>query len=156
MEPRFPFTRERAPMSTCTRRPFMAIAVAMLLAIGSGALLDGTAAAQAPATAPPASQAAQSPQAAPAGNAAAGRKTFIKTGCNSCHANEAQGAAPTGPRLAPNPIPFAAFARYVRAPRANMPPYGEKVLSDQDLADIHAFLRGQPGPAKVDSLLPPS
>ena len=94
-------------------------------------------------------------QAAPPGNAEAGRKVYMKTGCKSCHGNEGQGAAPTGPRLAPNPSAFAAFSRDVRAPRANMPPYGEKLLSDADLADIYAFLRAQPGPAKVDSLLPP-
>jgi ubiquinol-cytochrome c reductase cytochrome c subunit len=94
-------------------------------------------------------------QPAPAGNAAAGRKIYMKTGCNSCHGNEGQGAQPTGPRLAPNPTPYAAFSRYVREPRANMPPYTEKVLSDRDLADIYAFLRAQPGPARVDGLLPP-
>jgi ubiquinol-cytochrome c reductase cytochrome c subunit len=101
---------------------------------------------------------AQSPpaaQTAPAGNAQAGRKAYMKTGCRSCHGNEGQGGASTGPRLAPNPSAFAAFSRYVRAPRANMPPYGEKLLSDAELADIYAFLRAQPGPAKVDSLLPP-
>jgi ubiquinol-cytochrome c reductase cytochrome c subunit len=102
--------------------------------------------------------AAQAPaapsQATPAGNAAAGRKMYVKVGCHSCHGNEGQGAQPTGPRIAPNPSPYAAFSRYVRAPRANMPPYTEKVLADRDLADIYAFLRAQPGPAKVDSLLP--
>ena len=99
--------------------------------------------------------AAQSAPAAPAGNAVAGRKIYVKVGCHSCHGNEGQGAAPTGPRLALNPLPYAAWSRYVREPRANMPPYTAKVLSDQELADIYAFLRAQPGPAKVDSLLPP-
>ncbi len=109
------------------------------------ALLATTAGAQAPAPAAPS---------APAGNAAAGRKIYTKVGCNSCHGNEGQGAQPTGPRLAPNPSPFAAFSGYVRAPRANMPPYTDKVLTDKDLADIYAFLRAQPPAAKVDSLLP--
>jgi ubiquinol-cytochrome c reductase cytochrome c subunit len=111
------------------------------------ALLATTAGAQAPAPATPA---------APSGDAAAGRKIYAKVGCNSCHGNEGQGAQPTGPRLAPNPSPFAAFSAYVRTPRANMPPYTAKVLTDKDLADIHAFLRAQPPAAKVDSLLPPS
>ena len=119
------------------------LAVAATLIAGeSGALIAW----QAPATPAPS---------APAGNAAAGRKIYMKVGCNACHGNEGQGAQPTGPRLAPNPSPYAAFSRYVRVPRANMPPYTEKVLTDRDLADIYAFLRAQPGPAKVDSLLPP-
>jgi mono/diheme cytochrome c family protein len=119
--------------------------LAAVLLVVSGSPVDIVAQAPAPAAA----------QSAPAGNAVAGRKIYIKTGCNSCHGNEGQGAQPTGPRIGPNPTPFAAFSRYVRAPRANMPPYSEKVLSDQELADIYAFLRAQPGPAKVDNLLPP-
>jgi mono/diheme cytochrome c family protein len=112
--------------------------------LAGAVLVAATAHAQAPAPA------------APAGNAAAGRKVYTRVGCNSCHGNEGQGAQPTGPRLAPNPSPFAAFSGYVRAPRASMPPYTDKVLSDKDLADIYAFLRAQPPAAKVDRLLQPS
>lgn len=118
-----------------------------LSALAGAVLLATTALAQTPAPAAPT---------APAGNAVAGRKIYTKVGCNSCHGNEGQGAQPTGPRLAPNPSPYAAFSAYIRAPRANMPPYTAKVLTDQDLADIYAFLRAQPPAAKVDSLLPPS
>src|SRR5688572_14812154 len=126
-------------------RGWTAVMAAALFALAASVPLDGAARAQNQAAAPT----------PPAGNAEAGRKLYMKTGCRSCHGNEGQGAAPTGPRLAPNPSAFAAFSRYVRAPRANMPPYGEKVLSDAELVDIYAFLRAQPGPAKVDSLLPP-
>ena len=118
-----------------------------LSALAGAVLLATTALAKTPAPAAPT---------APAGNAVAGRKIYTKVGCNSCHGNEGQGAQPTGPRLAPNPSPYAAFSAYIRAPRANMPPYTAKVLTDQDLADIYAFLRAQPPAAKVDSLLPPS
>jgi ubiquinol-cytochrome c reductase cytochrome c subunit len=123
-----------------------ALVTAVLVAAGSGSVTAALALAQRPAPAA---------QPAPPGNAAAGRKIYVKVGCHSCHGNEGQGAQPTGPRIAPNPTPFAAFSRYVRAPRANMPPYGEKILTDQEIADIYAFLRAQPGPAKVDGLLPP-
>jgi ubiquinol-cytochrome c reductase cytochrome c subunit len=126
-------------------RASKAIVMAVFI-IAIGSLVDVGARAQV--TAAPA-------QSAPPGNAVAGRKVYVRTGCHSCHGNEGQGSQPTGPRLGPNPTPFAAFSRYVRAPRANMPPYSEKVLSDQELADIYAFLRALPGPAKVDSLLPP-
>ena len=89
----------------------------VLFTVGANLPVDPAAGAQAPAAAA---------QPAPAGNAAAGRKIYVKVGCHSCHGNEGQGAQPTGPRLAPNPTAFAAFSRYVRAPRANMPPYSER------------------------------
>ena len=134
------------------RRVLGAAVAAVLWAAGDGSAVAVVARGQTPGGQTPAATA----QSAPPGNAVAGRKTYMKVGCNSCHGNEGQGAAPTGPRIAPNPMPFAALSRYVREPRANMPPYTAKVLSDQDLADIYAFLRAQPGPAKVDSLLPPT
>src|SRR4051812_3482327 len=46
----------------------------------------------------------------PAGNAQAGRKVFASNGCYECHGYEAQGATPTGPRLGPRPLAFAAFS----------------------------------------------
>ncbi len=124
------------------------IAAAVLLAVGSGSLVETAVRAQTPAG-------AVTP-APPSGNATAGQKLYLKVGCQRCHGYVGQGAAPTGPRIAPNPVVFNAFSRYIRAPRGSMPPYTERVLSDQDLADIHAFLRAQPGAAKVDGVLPPS
>ena len=93
----------------------------------------------------PASARASIAAAAPAGNAENGKKLYNAIGCWSCHGYSAQGAR-TGARLAPNPIPFAAFARYVREPGGDMPPYTLKVLSDAQLADIYAFLRSIPPP----------
>jgi hypothetical protein len=40
-----------------------------------------------------------------------GKKIYSSYGCYQCHGYEAQGSA--RPRLAPRPIAFAAFARYV-------------------------------------------
>ncbi len=93
---------------------------------------------------------------APAGNAQHGRQIFATYGCYQCHGREAQGGLGTGaPRLGPKPRAFVAFSRYVRQPAAQMPPYTSKVVSDQDLADIYAFLQGlpQPPPAKSIPLL---
>jgi mono/diheme cytochrome c family protein len=73
-----------------------------------------------------------------------GRLGFVKVGCAQCHGREAQGSPTTGPRLGPNGLPYAAFARYVRAPRLQMPPYTEKILSDADLADLYAFVQSRP------------
>src|SRR5579872_5554121 len=80
--------------------------------------------------------------AAPTGNAQNGKKIFDADGCYQCHGHEAQGGV--GPRLGPRPLSWAAFSRYVRAPTEEMPPYTAKVVSDQELADIYAFLSSIP------------
>ena len=91
---------------------------------------------------------------APAGNAERGRTLFAKVGCAQCHGGEAQGSPTTGPRLGPGSLPFAAFARYVRRPAQQMPPYTDKVLSDADLRDIHAFVQSRPKPGTPALLQP--
>ncbi len=88
--------------------------------------------------------------AAPAGNVENGKRIYTSYGCYQCHGRAAHGGA--GPRLAPNPTSFAAFARYVRHPRGQMPPYTSKVVSDSELADIHAFLRSLPQPPAVKDI----
>src|ERR1700676_2400003 len=95
-----------------------------------------------------AQNAAQSskPSDAQSANAENGKRLFVKDGCYECHGREGQGSSMTGPRLAPNPIPFEALVAYVRKPIREMPPYTDKVVSDQDLADIYAFLRSRPRP----------
>lgn len=82
----------------------------------------------------------------PTGNADNGKKLFAAYGCFECHGHEASGGA--GPHLAPNPVLFSTFARYVRHPTGTMPPYTVKVASDQDLADIYAFLKSVPDSMK--------
>ena len=98
----------------------------------------------------PAVQAART-AAAPAGRAEAGAMLYKKNGCYECHVNDAQGG-PQGPRLGPNPIPFPRFATYVRNPTGDMPPFTAKVLSDQDLASIYAFLEARPRPPAVNTI----
>lgn len=102
------------------------------------------AAAQAPAAAPAA-------PAAPPGNADTGKKLFVSDGCYQCHGYEGQGGA-AGPRLAPRPLPYAGFSRYVRRPTNQMPPYTEKLVSDADLANIYAYLQSRPAPPPVQSI----
>ena len=81
----------------------------------------------------------------------AGTKLFKKNGCYECHAQEAQGGA-NGPRIGPNPIPFPRFLAYVRSPAVDMPPYSTKVISDDDLASIYAFLQARPQPKPVSAI----
>ena len=88
----------------------------------------------------------------PAGNAQRGKTLFASDGCYECHGYMAQGASPTGPRLGPRPLAFAAFTKYVRQPTGQMPPYTSKVVTDDALADIYAFLQSLPMPPPVDSI----
>jgi mono/diheme cytochrome c family protein len=90
--------------------------------------------------------------AAPKGSAEHGKKVFASHGCYQCHGYAAQGGG-AGPRLAPRPIAFTAFSRYVRLPTRQMPPYTSKVLSDQELADVYAFLSSIP-PAPAANTIP--
>ena len=95
---------------------------------------------------PPAPQAA-----APPGRVDVGAKLFGTVGCYQCHSNEGQGGV-QGPRIGPNPVPWARFSTYVRNPTGDMPPYTAAVLSNQDLADIYAFLSARPQPPAVNSI----
>jgi len=88
--------------------------------------------------------------AAPAGNAQNGKKLFASVGCYQCHGFEGQGGV--GPRLAPRPIAFSAFSKYLRQPTGEMPPYTAKVVSDKELADLYSFLVTIPEPPSPDSI----
>ena len=76
----------------------------------------------------------------------------MKFGCYECHGREGQGSAATGPRLNQNPITYARFVAYIRKPSGEMPPYTAKVVSDQQAADLYAFLQSLPKPPAVDSI----
>jgi mono/diheme cytochrome c family protein len=99
-------------------------------------------------------QAQRGPSASsPTGNADNGKKLFTADGCYQCHGYEGQGSTATGPRLAPRPMPFAQLSKYVRAPTGQMPPYTAKVLSDQELSDIYAYLQSRPQAPAMDTLV---
>ena len=92
----------------------------------------------------------------PAGDAVRGQHLFMADGCYECHGTVGQGSV-AGPRLAPDPLPAEAIAQYIRQPVDLMPPYVEKVLGDQDVRDLQAYLAGipQPAPLKDIRLLAP-
>ena len=78
-------------------------------------------------------------------NVEAGKKVFTKDGCYECHGHEGQGAAQgAGPRIGPPLMSQEALINYVRQPSGQMPPYTSKVISDQELADIFAYLQSRP------------
>ena len=78
-----------------------------------------------------------------AGDAAKGKIAFVKNGCYQCHGYAGQGGQ-AGAKLAPKPLPEEAFVNFVRTTNRAMPPYSEQILSNADLADIHAWLASIP------------
>jgi mono/diheme cytochrome c family protein len=79
-----------------------------------------------------------------------GKAVFMKMGCWQCHGTVGQGGA--GPRVAPDPLPYDTFAAFVRTTSRAMPPYREKILTDADLTDIHAYLQSVPAPANAETI----
>lgn len=69
-----------------------------------------------------------------------GHALLIADGCSECHGTLGQGSRASGPRIAPQILSFEAFLQLLRHPVSDMPPYAEKVLSDADARDIHAYL----------------
>ena len=89
---------------------------------------------------------------APEGSAERGRQVYLAMGCHACHGTVGQGGERgAGPKIAPNPFPYQAFAFQVRRPRSSMPRYPVEYLSDQQLADIYAYIASiKPGPSAKD------
>jgi ubiquinol-cytochrome c reductase cytochrome c subunit len=88
------------------------------------------------------------------GNAGNGKRLYDTVGCYQCHGYAAQGGR-DGPRLAATAMNVPALVRYVRRPLGAMPAFTEKVLSEQELTDIHSYLKTFPAakPAKDIPLL---
>ena len=93
---------------------------------------------------------------APAGSTERGAKLYVEKMCYTCHGYSGQGGERgAGPRIAPEVWAWEAFAQQTRRPRADMPRYPAKFVSDQELADIHAWLSTmKPGPKASDIPLP--
>ena len=90
--------------------------------------------------------------AALAASAEKGKAAYVKNGCWQCHGFVGQGAGITGPKLAPDPMPLAALTAFLRHTNGRMPPYQEAVLSNEDIADIQAYLQSIPKPADYKSI----
>ncbi len=91
-----------------------------------------------------------------AASAEKGKAAFVQHGCWQCHGYQGQGGV-TGLKLAPDPIPFETLSNFVRTTSRAMPPYREEILSNDDLADIYAYLQSipkGPDPASISLLNP--
>src|SRR5262245_17621391 len=82
-------------------------------------------------------------QNAPTGNAANGKQLFEKQNCYYCHGTAAQGGR-DGARIAATPLTVAQFTRYVRRPTGAMPAFTAKLLTDEQLADVYAYVKSLP------------
>lgn len=89
---------------------------------------------------------------APPGDAKRGAQVYTQQLCHSCHGTVGQGGERgAGPKIYPNPFPYQAWVMQIRKPRLAMPPYSEKHVSDQDLADMYHYLFStKPSPAAKD------
>ena len=83
-----------------------------------------------------------------------GKRIYLSAGCFTCHGRAGQGGAYNypAPVLAQTRLPVEAFTVMVRAGPRDMPAYSDSVLSDKELADVHAFLRSLPGRRPVGEL----
>lgn len=86
------------------------------------------------------------------GNAENGKMLNVRDGCYECHGMLGQGGYGYGPRLGPDPISLPAFMSYTRKPTGVMPAYSAKLASDQDVADIHAYLTSMPRPVDIRNI----
>jgi mono/diheme cytochrome c family protein len=91
--------------------------------------------------------------AALAADAARGKILFTqKYGCYECHGTQGQGSPVTGPKLAPNPIPYDTLSAFVRTSNGPMPPFRQAILPDADLQDIYAYLQSIPAAPDYKSI----
>jgi mono/diheme cytochrome c family protein len=78
-----------------------------------------------------------------AASAEKGQAAFTRHGCWQCHGFSGQGGS-AGLRLAPDPKPLETIIAFIRSTDGPMPPFSEKILSDEDVADIYAYLSSIP------------
>jgi len=88
------------------------------------------------------------------GDESRGKQLYVDDGCYECHGYVGQGSSVAGPRVATLSMSFDNFTRQLRRPANEMPPYGETALTDQDAADIYAYLRSIPAPKETAKDIP--
>jgi mono/diheme cytochrome c family protein len=91
---------------------------------------------------------------APGGDAARGKDIFMKDACYTCHGTVGEGGV-MGPRIAHDGMTADAIKQQLRDPQASMPAYTAKILPDDQLADIVAYIQSlSQGPAPNPKDLP--
>jgi mono/diheme cytochrome c family protein len=82
-----------------------------------------------------------------AGDASNGKLIYAKMRCFTCHGRAGQGGAFNypAPALAALELPVEAFQAFLREPPNDMPAFSTALLSDQEAADMWAWLHSLPG-----------
>jgi mono/diheme cytochrome c family protein len=93
-----------------------------------------------------------------AGNAQHGKEVFDRLGCSRCHGSAGEGMSPGGkeagpPKIAATHLSLQNFVQSVRKPNGQMPPFGSKQVTDNELSDVYAFLQSVAPQPKLE---PPS
>src|SRR3546814_6194586 len=65
---------------------------------------------------------------------------YVTKQCYACHGYAGQGGS-AGPRLAGTAMGLRAFARQLRAPVADMPPYSPTILPDIELSQLFYYVQ---------------
>ena len=92
---------------------------------------------------------AQNPSAA---NTANGKRLFEVKACYECHGWRGQGGL-AGARLAQTKLNLQGFRNILRnPPPSNMPSYRAAVLTDQEVADLFAYIQSFPVPEAVEKI----
>jgi len=91
-------------------------------------------------------------QSASSGNADSGKRLFLRDGCWECHGFAGQGGR-DGARIGATSLTLQGVIRYVRRPTGSMPAFTDKLISDQELTDIYAYLKSLP-PVKAAKDVP--
>ena len=86
-------------------------------------------------------------QDAPKGDADRGKLVYMADGCFLCHGRVGQGGGYNTPvpSLAKTELPFEPFKLQLRKPADDMPAYSTAVISDEQIADIYAYVQSLPG-----------
>ena len=79
-----------------------------------------------------------------ADNAATGKTLWAAKTCKNCHGEQGEGKSAMP--LAASTLTAADWVKQARTPRAHMPAYSPAQVSDQDLADMLAYMKTLPAP----------
>lgn len=71
-------------------------------------------------------------------------------GCAGCHGQDAGGGV--GPQLRKTALSLEEFIGLVRAPKTNMPPFGPRLASDEDLKGIYEWLQREESAPQAPAL----
>jgi len=82
------------------------------------------------------------------GNPANGQNLFFSLGCNVCHGDQGEGLV--GPTIAMTIVPLDRVVEQYREPLEAMTEFPPDQVSDEEIADIYAWLQSVPRPPEAD------